>query len=139
MHSCRNALFYFLLFNSSLNSLEFKFELNLFESISKNAKTHPFFPFLLAQPKSLSFFFPASPAQSAQSPYSAQSANPLSLPPSVAEARDPPVRAVPFLVPSWDSPPSSGAAGAGAAFLACTPRPLAAPYLRCRGPRLGSL
>ena len=45
----------------------------------------------------------------------------------------------PFLVPSRDSPPSLGAARAGAAFLARTPRPLAAPYLRCRGPRLGSL
>ena len=50
----------------------------------------------------------------------------------------PACQGVPFLVPSRDSPPSPGAARAGAAFLACTPRPLAAPYLRCRGPRLGS-
>ena len=39
LHSCHIALFYCLLFNSSLNSLEFKFKLNFFGSISKeNAK-----------------------------------------------------------------------------------------------------
>ena len=53
LHSCRNALFHCLLFNSSLNSPKFKFELNMFESISKeNAK-----PFSLSP----SLFSPAGP------------------------------------------------------------------------------
>ena len=57
LHSCRNALFYCLLFNSSLNSLEFKFELNCLNLLLKKRRrnlsltlspfspTHSHFPF----------------------------------------------------------------------------------------------
>ena len=56
LHSCRNALFYFLLFNSSLNPLEFKFELNCLNLLLKKKEnlsltlspfspTHSHFPF----------------------------------------------------------------------------------------------
>ena len=58
LHSCRTALFYCLLFNSSLSSLEFKFELNLFGSFTKeNAKPISFSPFSFG-PAQVSFSFP---------------------------------------------------------------------------------
>ena len=71
LHACRNTLFHCLLFNSSLNSPKFKFELNMFESISKeNAKPFSLSPSLfspagpipLSPFPSLSHFFPLFPA-----------------------------------------------------------------------------
>ena len=97
LHSCRTALFHCLLFNSSLNSPEFKFELNRFESISKeNAKHFSLSPSLFspAGPIPLLSFFHSFPCSPNRSPFlvpaktrpkllfPAQFAPPSSLPPT---------------------------------------------------------
>ena len=71
LHSCWNALFYCLLSNLNLNSLEFKFELNCL-NLFVEKKRKPLSPSLsfLAQPTSLFLSFPSFPA--AQTPPLAQ-------------------------------------------------------------------
>ena len=111
LHSCRNALFHCLLFNSSLNSPEFKFELNMFESISKeNAKLFSLSPSLFSPPGPiplLSFIFLSFPRSPNCRPVSCPGltrAPPLL--PHLAARRGPPVRVVLDLVTDRDSVPS---------------------------------
>ena len=101
LHACRNAFFHCLLFNSSLNSPEFKFELNMFESISKKMQNLSPSPWFSAQPNqtpspspfsfsfSLPSFPPLGPNQPPQLPFSRPSPSP---PPSLTSRWDPPSR-----------------------------------------------
>ena len=114
LHSCHNALFYFLLFNSSLNPLEFKFELDCLNLLLKKKKKplpHP----ISFQPNPLSFSFslslslslPAGPRPTPW-PISSRVAQLRGPPPSPARRRSitrsaadrwgPPVRVI-FLLP----------------------------------------
>ena len=147
LHSCRNTLFYCSLFNSSLNSLEFKFELNCLNPFLKNRNlSFSFLSFGPAQfplirpstpsPFSLSLFSsPRSPVQLARFPLPAQlRASPLllSLP-----CGDPPVRAFPY--PAMNGLPRSPAAarlpalswparlGAARPYISRAPRPSLGP------------
>ena len=118
LHACRNTLFHCLLFNSSLNSPEFKFELNMFESISKeNAKPFSLSPSLFSPAgpiplslfPSLSHFFPFFPAAqntSTRRPTPFPRPNPASHP---------------FLS---SLPPTGGAHLSGPAPSSCSPRTL---------------
>ena len=143
MHSCCSALFYCLLFNLNLNSFEFEFKLNMFESFQKCKAIS--FPLLVFSPagRSLSPFLPLPfflflPA--AQNLAAAQS----------RPARPSPPTPSPFLPlsltretrplgPSPSScragtPSSPGAARVGAAFLARTPRAPGRPLFKAPHP-----
>ena len=155
LHSCRNALFHCLLFNSSLNSPEFKFELNRFESISKeNAKHFSLSPSLFSPAGPiplLSFFFPFLSPQPKPQPVSCPGQNPAQTPfsspvrASLFSAADrwaPPVGAVPDLEPGSDSSRVRPAHAPPAPPLARTPRLAAAPIYsphRPLGPPLDPL
>ena len=97
LHSCRNALFYCLLFNSSLNSLEFKFELNVFELFSK--MENPFF-----LPKPFSAQTGPTPLPHSPFPFLSRGPKPHRRPVTISFPQAQPVPAFPSL-----SPPTGGA------------------------------
>ena len=127
--------FEFSKFESELNCLNQFQKCKAFLSLS-------FSPLFSAQPiyplPFLFFFSPLGPADHRRPTFSFRP-GPLRLPSlTVTATRAPPVRAFFSPVCGTDSR-SPARARAAASFLARTPRPLATPYLRCRGPRLGSL
>ena len=110
------ALFYCLLFNLKLNSYEFEFKLNVFESFQK-WKSLPFSPLLfspLPLPARFLFFFPRGPTAGLASLYRGPflflpahlRARPAPSLPSLAatDRRAPPIGVTPFL--ESDSGPS---------------------------------
>ena len=135
------ALFYCLLFNLNLNSYEFEFKLNVFESFQK-WKSLPFSPLVFSPVgPSLLFLFSFSlhsrgpenhpaPAQNFPQP------GPVGTPsPAPADKRAPPIRPVPFLRFKRDS--SSGSPGRARPAAPCRdphakmprPSPSPSPYI----------
>ena len=139
MHSCLICIVYCLLFNLSLNSYEFEFKLNVFESFQKKKwKSLPSSPlfFSLAGP-SLLFLFSFSLLSRGPENHPAPAQNfpqpgPVGTPsPAPADKRAPPIRPVPFLRFKRDS--SSGSPGRARPAAPCRdphakmPRP--SPYI----------
>ena len=104
LHSCHLCIVYCLLFNLSLNSYEFEFKLNVFESFQKNGKAFLFPLSFSAQPAHLFFFF--SPFSSFPRPRK-PSRRPIPFPPPFSSLRPKTTPRRPISFPRPAPPPLS--------------------------------